>query len=270
MIVYTDEQGTAAWKKSRAGVITASMVVVARQRVGLLTEQQSKYVAVIRQGGSEAQAAEAAEYKSKPKPTETMQRAINGLPIGDLSDAAKKYAFRLAVERISGEPLDEGFETWQMLRGRELEPEARAEHEAQSGLLVEQAGFVTTDDGVFGATADGFIGSKGGCEYKCLTSPETIREVLLFDDISAYTDQIQTCMWIAGREWWHFGMYCPALKSIGLQLYWREIPRDDNYIEAMELDLMVFKRKVDEYEALLRERGRTAANDAGTILKAVS
>ncbi|AOE60405.1 hypothetical protein QZH45_14320 [Pseudomonas corrugata] len=35
------------------------------------------------------------------------------------------YAFELAVERIGGAPLDGGFETWQMRRGHELEPEAR-------------------------------------------------------------------------------------------------------------------------------------------------
>lgn len=254
MKLITCEQGSPEWHAARAGVITASMFKVARERVGGLSEQQQKYVDAIRAGMDSAAASEAAGYKTKVKPTETVERAIAGLPIGDFSDKAKNYAFRVAVERISGAPLDEGFETWQMRRGHELEPEARAEHEEAAGVIVDRAGFVTTDDGVFGASADGLIGPTGGSEYKCLVSPEGLREVLLSNNISEFIDQIQGCMWITGREWWHFGLYCPALRSIGKQLYWREVKRDDNHIEAMELQLVEFKSLVDRYEFQLRSK----------------
>ena len=40
------------------------------------------------------------------------------------------------------------------------------EHEIQTGLVVTQVGLVKTDDGIFGASADGFIGEDGGSEYK--------------------------------------------------------------------------------------------------------
>ena len=43
-----------------------------------------------------------------------------GKNAGGFKEDAKDYAFRLAIERISGKPLDEGFETWQMKRGHEL------------------------------------------------------------------------------------------------------------------------------------------------------
>jgi hypothetical protein len=248
------EQGSPEWHAARAGVITASMFKVARERTGLLTEQQQKYVNAIRAGEPEAVACELAGYKSKVKRTDTVERAIAGLPIGDFSDKAKAYAFRLAIERISGVPLDEGFETWQMRRGHELEPEARAEHEEAAGVIVERAGFVTTDDGVFGASADGLIGRVGGSEYKCLVSPEGLRAVLLDNDISEFIDQIHGCMWITGREWWHFGLYCPALRSIGKQLYWREVKRNDDFIEAMEPELLQFKGLVDRYEFALRHK----------------
>lgn len=258
MKIILCEQGSPEWHSARAGVITASMFKVARERVGGLNDQQAKYVEVIRAGGSEAEAAEAGGYKTKPRRTETVERAILGLPIGDFSDKAKAYAFRLAVERISGQPLDEGFETWQMRRGHELEPQARAEHEVQAGVIVDRAGFVTTDDGVFGASADGLIDHDGGSEYKCLVSPDGLRLVLLEDDISEFTDQMQGCMWITGRKWWHYGLFCPALKSIGLQLYWTEVKRDDNYIEQMEPELLQFKTLVDTYEKRLRARGKPA------------
>lgn len=176
------------------------------------------------------------------------QKLKSGKNAGEPTEAAKNYAFRLAVERISGVPLDEGFETWQMKRGHELEPMARAEHEIMAGVTVERAGFVMTDDGWFGASADGLIDTDGGCEYKCLVSPEGLRDVLLSEDLSEFIDQIQGCMWITGREWWHFGLYCPALESIGRQFFWREVRRDDDYIEAMESDLIEFNRLVSTYK----------------------
>ncbi len=272
MIVHTAPQGSPEWKAARAGVITASMARVARERTGMLSEQQAKYVAAIRRGATQTEATEEAGYKTAVKPTENMLKAIEGLPYGDFSEGAKNYAFRLAVERISGLPLDEGYETYAMARGHELEPDARAEHELQAGVIVEPAGFITTDDGIFGASADGLIQTKGGAEYKCLISPATLRDVLLQDDIDHYIDQIQMCMWISGREWWHFGMYCPVLKPIGLQFYFRSVVRDDDFIFAMEKDLLTFKSLVDTYEQMLRKRGTLAANDsdvaADDLLKA--
>ena len=180
------------------------------------------------------------------------QRLKSGKSAGDFTEAAKNYAFRLAIERISCVPLDEGFETWQMKRGHDLEPKARERHEMEAGVLVQRAGFVTTDDGLFGASADGLIGEDGGSEYKCLVSPEGLREVLLADDISEFIDQVQGCMWITGRAWWHFALYCPALESIGKDLHWRHVARDDDYIEALEADLVEFNRLVERYRMQLK------------------
>lgn len=176
----------------------------------------------------------------------------SGKNAGDFTEAAKNYAFRLAIERISGVPLDEGFVTWQMKRGNELEPAARMEHETQTGLIVQRAGFVTTDDGLFGASADGLIGDEEGSEYKCLVSPEGLRDVLVFGDISEFIDQVQGCMWISGRKRWHFGLYCPALEPVKKQFTLQIVPRDDDYIESLEADLMDFSKLVTQYESKLR------------------
>ena len=180
------------------------------------------------------------------------QKLKSGPSKGEFAAAAGDYAFRLAVERISGQPLDEGFETWAMRRGHELEPAARLEHELAIGVVVQPAGFVTTDDNLFGASADGLIGEDGGAEYKCLVDPSRLRRVLLTGDISEFMDQIQGGMWITGRRYWDFCLYCPALESIGLQLWHRRVERDDNYIDQMEMDLIAFERLVTENETELR------------------
>ena len=186
---------------------------------------------------------------------EARKRLKSGPKKGGFTEAAEDYAFRVAVERISGAPLDEGFSTWAMKRGNELEPEARAWVEVKLGIFVDVAGFVTTDDEKFGASADGFIDKDGGLEIKCLVDPDRIRNVILNDDISDFTDQIQGGMWITGRKWWQFALFCPALEKIGLQLYTKRVERDDNYINEMELDLLEFERVVSKYEQTLRDRG---------------
>lgn len=244
------EQGSPEWHQARAGCITASMFKVARERIGGLTVQQQIYIDAVKSGQTLIEACATAGYKTKPK-AEAIDRALSGHPVGDYSGAAKTYAFRLAIERISGQPLDEGFETWQMKRGHELEPAARAMHEAMSGVLVDRAGFVATDDGWFGASADGLIDHDGGSEYKCLVSPEALRDVLLLEDLSEYMDQIQGCLWVTGRKWWHFGLYCPALEPIGREFFWREIARDENYIEALEADLIKFNELVESYKGFI-------------------
>jgi hypothetical protein len=176
----------------------------------------------------------------------------SGADKGKPTSAALDYAFKLAIERISGEPLDEGFETWQMKRGHELEPQALAAHELHAGVKVEAAGFVSTEDRLFGASADGFVGDDGGAEYKCLVSPERLRETLVNNDIGDFMDQVQGGMWITGRAWWDFCIYCPALAPIGRELSRWRVSRDEAYIEALEADLVDFARIVAAYEMRLR------------------
>lgn len=253
MILITCDQGSEAWHRARAGIITASMFATARNRVGELDDRQQAYVDAVLSGVSEKIAAGRAGYKVLPK-SAIIERALAGKPVGDFSEVAKNYAFRLAIERISGEPLDEGFETFAMRRGHELEPAARAEHEVQSGLIVQRAGFVLSDDGAYGCSADGFIGEDGGSEYKCFINPEKLRSFHIDNDASEVFEQVQGCMWLTKRKWWHIGLYCPALASVGRQLWWRRFERDDAYIEKLQDDLASFKTLVDSFEEQLKHQ----------------
>lgn len=185
------------------------------------------------------------------------KRLKSGPNKGDYAEAAKDYAFKLAIERISGQPLEEGFETWQMRRGHELEPTARMLHEERTGLFVTRTGFVKTEDSKFGASADGLINEDGGSEYKCFIAPEKLRSILIDDEDDDVIDQVQGCLWITNRKWWDFCLYCPALESIGQELYIKRVNRDDEYIAKMELELMEFERMVTRYETTLRNRSKS-------------
>lgn len=185
---------------------------------------------------------------------ECRKRLKSGPNKGDFSAKAKEYAFRLAVERISGELLSEDkFETFEMRRGRELEPEARLLHEERKGILVEQTGLVLTDDRLFGASVDGLIDDDGASEYKCFIGPSSLMPILLEGDISDCLDQVQGGMWVTGRKWAHFVLYCPALKPIDKHLTIIEVERDDDYIEELEADLLAFNGLVEQYIDKLKE-----------------
>lgn len=132
------------------------------------------------------------------------------------------------------------------------EPAARMAHEIQTGLSIMRAGFVLTDDRLFGASADGLIDDDGGSEYKCLVSPEKLRDILIDGDFSDYLDQVQGCMYVTDRKYWEFCLYCPALEPIGKELWRRRVERDDDYIEAMEADLVEFAALVKQNERVLR------------------
>jgi hypothetical protein len=236
------------------------MFAEVRKRAGGLTDQQRTYVDAVRAGSNETDAAKAAGYSKAPK-GDKIAKAIRGEEVGDWTDAARNYAFRLAIERIKGEPLDEmGFETYAQRRGHELEPEARNLHAMLIDADIERAGVVLSDDGKFGASADGLVGADGGSEYKCLIDPSRIRAILFDGDLSEFTDQIQGCMWLTDRAWWDFCLYCPALEPVNKQMHMERVQRNDDYIEAMERDLVAFDRLVQEYEARLR--GGDAAKEA--------
>jgi len=103
--------------------------------------------------------------------------------------------------------------------------------------------------GRFGASADGLIAPEGGSEYKCLVDPARMRQVIVEQDLSEFMDQMQGGMWITGRKWWHYGLYCPDLKEAGKDLILHHVARDDEFIAALEADVLAFDRYVDYCKA---------------------
>lgn len=160
------------------------------------------------------------------------------------------YARDVARERITGKPVPGPFVNAAMRFGIEQEPLARIAYEVRTGQLVEESGFITTDDRKFGVSVDGLIDDRGGFECKTLVSSDTMFEVLC-GDISAYVDQCQGAMWALRRDWWDLVLWAPDLEVIGRHLTIHRIVRDDDYIEALETDLIAFERMVNTNVDLL-------------------
>jgi exodeoxyribonuclease (lambda-induced) len=210
MITLNLPQGSEEWLQARATVITASRFVDARAK---LTKKSKS-------GGA-----------------------------GDFAAKSTDYAWTVALERIACKPLDNTFVTWQMRRGSELEPMARMAYEMETGLLAGESGLLMTDDRLFGYSSDGLVDDDGMVEIKCPANCQKIGTTWSDPDsaVDDYVDQIQGGMWITGRKWCDFIMYCPWLEPVGKELFVKRVLRDDNYIEALESDLMEFHRMVSGF-----------------------
>jgi len=210
MILVSAPQGSEAWLAARAGVTTASRFVDARAKLSRASKSGKK---------------------------------------GDPAGKAIEYAWTIALERIAGSPLDQAFSTWQMKRGTELEPEARMAYEMASGLLAGESGLLLTDDSKFGYSSDGLVGDDGLIEIKCPANCQKIGEIWSNPETATaeYIDQIQGGLWLTGRKWCDFVMYCPWLESIGKELFVKRVMRDDEYIKELESDLIEFERLVESH-----------------------
>lgn len=161
------------------------------------------------------------------------------------------YAFDLARERVGGKP-PEVFQNAAMRFGSEQEPLARMEYEARTGQLVMEAGFAVTEDGAFGVSVDGLIGSDGIWECKTMVSSDTLFTAVVEGDVSAYRDQCLGAMWLTGRKWVDLVLWAPDLAAIGRDMTVIRIERNESEIEALEADLLAFWRRVQALELKLR------------------
>lgn len=166
---------------------------------------------------------------------------------GKPSKACLGYAMDVARERIGGSAPSK-FQNAAMRTGTEQEPFARAMYEARTGHMVDEAGFYLSDDAVFGLSPDGLIDDDGVLEIKTMVSSDTLFTAVADGDVSAYMDQCHGYLWLLGRKWVDLVLWVPDLSHMAIH----RIDRDEDYIEAMETDLMAFSRMVTQYENTLR------------------
>ena len=175
--------------------------------------------------------------------------ARDKLKSGAASGKQIAYACQVALERVSHQPADATFENWQMREGHVQEPIARAAYERRTGNLVDEVGAFATDDDLFLYSPDGLIDGDGLLEVKTLFSPERIMTIVGNGDVSDFIDQCMFGLWLTGRQWIDLVVWVPSLEHLTI----KRIDRDEDYIEAMETDLMAFSRLVTQYETTLRD-----------------
>lgn len=183
--------------------------------------------------------------------------ARDRLKSGAPSKACLLYAMDVARERAGGAAPTK-FQSAAMRIGTEQEPLTRQAYEVKTGALVEEVGFITTDDRKFGCSVDGMVGRDGAIEIKTVVSSDTLFTVLA-GEFGEYLDQVYGAMWLLGLKWVDLVISAPDLAHLGLDLSIHRIERDDDRIESMERDLIEFERLVTQYERELRRKAVPAA-----------
>ena len=163
------------------------------------------------------------------------------------SRSRANYRARLIVERLSGRAVEDEYQSYDMKRGIEIEPIARAEYEMRENVMVETAGFVMHPTiPRFGASVDGLVGKDGLVQFKCPKTaihlewlmakrvpPEHVAQMLA--ELSCRPE----------RKWSDFVSYEPNLPH-HLQLFKVRMMRDETAITEMELEVVKFNAEIDE------------------------
>jgi hypothetical protein len=192
---------------------------------------------------------------------------------GDPSKSQEGYIHQLAGERILG-MSENGYQSYDMLKGIEREAEARAYYEFVTGETVKQVGFVYKDmSKSCGCSPDGLIKSfmtrcssvspekypmeslptfepprefyTKGLEIKCPKLKNHVAQLLSKELPPDKFHQIQGCMWVCDLHSWVFLSYYPGLPPFIL-----EVQRDYKFIGALEYELERFN---EELEAVYKE-----------------
>ena len=154
-------------------------------------------------------------------------------PTGNLSVQSRAYMNELIADSLGfGDEPTEPTE-W-MTRGLELEPEARAFYEFDSGLTVDQVGFITNDEGSAGCSPDGLIiplielaltegtPNATGWEFKCPKASTHIGYLLKGGLPDYYKPQVHFSMAVSGIREWVFVSYFPGLEPLIVSVEWDE------------------------------------------------
>lgn len=157
----------------------------------------------------------------------------------------RNYRVKLALETITGKPVEDIFQTQAMKDGSEREPIARSLVEFRHGYDITQVGFIRHDTIPCGVSPDGLIEKDGMVEHKCPTAGVHLEYLRTVGMPSTYFAQVQGQLWIAERDWCLFTSYHPDFPE-NSQLMTRKVFRDETYIKNLEAEI---KRFMDEVAA---------------------
>jgi len=171
-----------------------------------------------------------------------------GKPLKARSDAV----WQVVVERMTEQAI-EGPGGFALAWGHEVEQFARDAYELETGNVVQQVGFIEHQEFPFaGASPDGLIDDDGGLELKCPRDSRIHLDRFLSGVPAEYIPQIQGCMWVTGRQWWHFASYDPRMPE-SHRLLIIKVPRDEAVIAKIQAAVLAAEAEAQElHKQLLR------------------
>lgn len=163
------------------------------------------------------------------------------------------YMAQLVCERLTGE-RESSFCSAAMQRGTDLEPQARAMYELETGFNVVEVGFIRhpTIEGV-GASPDGLIGADGLVEIKVPNASTHIATLQGAPIDDRYMKQMHLQMICTERTWCDFLSFDPRL-PIEMQMHIRRVELDAELAEEITAEVTQFLTELNQTVADLKER----------------
>ncbi len=169
------------------------------------------------------------------------------------------YRAQLICERLTGKAQEGEWQSYEMKRGLELEPYARAEYEIKTGTVIELAGFVPHPSiPMAGASPDGLIGTDGMVQFKCVKTAKHLDWLMEKLVPVEHRGQMYFEMACTGRKWSDFVSYEPNLPS-QLQLFIARLQRDEVAIDEIEIEVKKLNAEIDEMI------GKLTGDDSGDL-----
>lgn len=152
---------------------------------------------------------------------------------GKPSTQAKTYMNSLIAESVTGasEPLEK---TEWMIRGTEMEEEARDWFAMHQGKEVRQVGMILNDDETMGCSPDGLVSEKIGLEIKCPKASTHVGYLLGKKMPSTYMAQVHGSMYVSGMSKWMFVSYHPGFSPFVIEV------KRDGYTDAVGAAMQKF------------------------------
>lgn len=160
---------------------------------------------------------------------------------GEPSKQRLKYMYTLAGERITGKKED-SYQNSAMLRGIELEDEARKLYELTTDDEVKTVGICyANEDMKYACSPDGLIGDDGGIEIKVPSLAVHVEYLLSGKMPSEYFQQVQGNMYVTGRKFWIFMSYTPGIRPLIIR-----VERDEKFIAALDHEINKFCLELEQ------------------------
>lgn len=174
------------------------------------------------------------------------------LKSGGEAASRRDLRVRLALERLTGQPLEDDYLNADMKRGIELEPEALLAFEAETGQIARFTGFLAHAELPIGCSLDGHFGDfEGILEMKVPRSANHWKYLRGGSVVPAeHKAQIVHNLFVTGAQYAEFCSYDPRFPQ-PLRLFRVRYERNEQDLASYELALRQFLKEVDtEYESI--------------------
>jgi hypothetical protein len=166
--------------------------------------------------------------------------------VNDFNKTQMAIIYRVAAERMTGLSVSDGYVSKAMQHGIDTEEEARVSFMLETGLDVQEVGFIEYNEWV-GCSPDGLDDEPAGLEIKCPNSDTHLRYIMnMHELVDDYRFQCVGGMLCTGYQKWHLYSYDPRFEKESMRSVHAIIRHSDDEIARLEARLEAAIEKVKE------------------------